>query len=209
MATDRVVSLSGGERATRRAGGVRAAAPAGPTEDLSAAQLLRAARRGDPSAFMSLMDPLLPAIKSLAYRLLDNAVDLPDVLQEVYLSAYRALPKFRGDASLATWMYRITYNACLAQRRRDERNRGSEPAEEAPSGDHADAVAKRLDLAAALAALPIEQRALVLMVDRDGFDYRSAAEALDLPIGTVSSRLASARARLRKALSPNLARGDA
>jgi RNA polymerase sigma-70 factor, ECF subfamily len=157
---------------------------------------------------MSLMDPPLPDVKSLAYRLLDNAADLPDVLQEVYLSAYRALPKFRGDASLATWLYRITYNACLAQRRRDERIRGSEPAVDASGCDHADAVAKRLDLAAALAALPIEQRALVLMVDRDGFDYRSAAEALDLPLGTVSSRLACARARLRDALSPDVAGGD-
>ena len=61
-------------------------------------------------------------------------------------------------------------------------------------------MAERLDLAAALAALPIEQRALVLMVDRDGFDYQAAAEALWVPLGTVSSRLAAARAKLRRAL---------
>jgi RNA polymerase sigma-70 factor, ECF subfamily len=185
-----------------------AAAPVGPPRPLDAEQLLQAARRGDPDAFMSLMNPLLPGIKSLAGRLLDNAADLPDILQEVYLSAYRALPKFRGDASLATWLYRITYNACLAQRRRDEHNRERGPAADASGGEHADSVAERLDLAAALAALPIEQRALVLMVDRDGFDYRSAAKALDLPLGTVSSRLASARARLRNALSPDVAGGD-
>jgi RNA polymerase sigma-70 factor (ECF subfamily) len=67
--------------------------------------------------------------------------------------------------------------------------------------DHAGAVAQRLDLAAALAELPIEQRALVLMVDRDGFDYQAAAEALGVPLGTVSSRLSAARAKLRRALS--------
>ncbi len=64
-------------------------------------------------------------------------------------------------------------------------------------------MAERLDLAAALAELPIEQRALVLMIDRDGFDYRAAAEALSIPLGTVSSRLAAARAKLREALSPD------
>ena len=69
-------------------------------------------------------------------------------------------------------------------------------------------MAERLDLAAALAELPIEQRALVLMIDRDGFDYRAAAEALSIPLGTVSSRLAAARAKLRDALAPDQERGD-
>lgn len=163
--------------------------------------LLSAARRGDPDAFMALLAPERPRLESLAYRLLHAAADVPDVLQEVYLSAYRGLPTYRGDARLATWLYRITYNACLAyQARRPEvaeMQSDVGPAEP----DHAGAVAERLDLAAALAALPIEQRALVLLVDRDGFDYQAAAEALSIPLGTVSSRLAVARAKLREALS--------
>jgi RNA polymerase sigma-70 factor (ECF subfamily) len=122
-------------------------------------------------------------------------------LQDVYLSAYRALPKYRGEARLSTWLYRITYNACLRHeaRRPGAPDRRSGRGEPLP--DHSGSVAERLDLAAALATLPIEQRALVLMVDRDGFDYRAAAEALSIPVGTVSSRLASARAKLRRSLS--------
>ena len=73
--------------------------------------------------------------------------------------------------------------------------------EDQAARDHAGPVSERLDLATALAELPVEQRALVLMVDRDGFDYRTAADALSIPLGTVSSRLAAARARLRRALS--------
>jgi RNA polymerase sigma-70 factor (ECF subfamily) len=122
-------------------------------------------------------------------------------MQEVYLSAYRGLPKFRGDADLSTWLYRITYNACLAhiKRRRPAENQSAD--HEPACADYAEDVAARMDLAAALSALPPEQRALVLLIDRDGLDYRSAATALGLPLGTVSSRLALARRRLRAALS--------
>ena len=163
--------------------------------------LLGAARRGDPDAFMALLAPERPRLESLAYRLLDDSADVADVLQEVYLSAYRALPKYRGDARLATWLYRITYNACLAHQARRPEIAETEPDAGPDHPDHAGAVAQRLDLAAALAELPIEQRALVLMVDRDGFDYQAAAEALGVPLGTVSSRLSAARAKLRRALS--------
>ncbi len=165
--------------------------------------LLRAARRGDSDAFMKLLAPERSRLESLACRLLDDRADVADVLQEVYLSAYRALPKYRGDARLATWLYRITYNACLRHQAHRPDAAGIGAGEERPSPDHAASVAVRLDLAAALAELPVEQRALVLMIDRDGFGYRAAAEALSIPLGTVSSRLATARAKLRGALSPD------
>ena len=178
-----------------------AGAPVSVAEDAQEA-LLRSARLGEPEAFMSLMAPERARLESLAYRLLDDSGEVADVLQEVYLSAYRGLAKYRGDARLATWLYRITYNACLAHRAR--RPEIAEARDEArPSQpDHAEAAATRLDLAEALAELPLEQRALVLMIDRDGFDYQAAAEALSIPLGTVSSRLATARAKLRRALSP-------
>jgi RNA polymerase sigma-70 factor (ECF subfamily) len=163
--------------------------------------LLRSALRGDPEAFMRLLAPERARLESLAYRLLDDSGEVADVLQEVYLSAYRGLPRYRGDSRLATWLYRIAYNACLAQLAR--RPEVAEAPEEAGPAepDHAEATASHLDLAEALAELPLEQRALVLMVDRDGFDYRAAAEALCIPLGTVSSRLAAARTKLRRALS--------
>ncbi len=169
--------------------------------------LLRMARKGDPDAFMRLLAPERARLESLAYRLLEDRADVADVLQEVYVSAYRALPKYRGDARLATWLYRITYNACLRHQARRPKVTDSGP-EGTTAPDHADSVAERLDLAAALAQLPIEQRALVLMVDRDGFNYRAAAEALSIPLGTVSSRLAAARAKLREALAPRSEEGS-
>lgn len=172
----------------------------------SADALLRAARRGDPDAFMKLLTPERPRLESLAYRLVDDGGEVADVLQEVYLSAYRGLPRYRGDSRLSTWLYRITYNACLAHQARRHEIVESESSDGPASPDHAGAVAQRLDLAAALARLPIEQRALVLMVDRDGFDYRAAAEALSIPLGTVSSRLAAARTKLRRALAPDQGR---
>jgi RNA polymerase sigma-70 factor, ECF subfamily len=171
--------------------------------------LLRAARRGDPDAFMELLAPERSRLESLAGQLLGDRADVADVLQEVYLSAYRALPKYRGDSRLATWLYRITYNACLRHQARLPKTVDADAEQGTPAPDHAASVAERLDLAAALAELPIEQRALVLMVDRDGFDYRAAAEALSIPLGTVSSRLAAARAKLRDALAPDQERGDA
>jgi len=173
----------------------------------SADALLHAARRGDPGAFMKLLAPERPRLESLAYRLLDDHADVADVLQEVYFSAYRALPKYRGDARLATWLYRITYNACLRHQARQPDTADAGADEGRPSPDHASSVAERLDLAAALAELPVEQRALVLMIERDGFDYRDAATALSIPLGTVSSRLAAARAKLRGALAPDQERG--
>ena len=169
--------------------------------------MLRAARKGDPDAFMRLLAPERTRLESLAYRLLVDRGEVADVLQEVYLSAYRALPKYRGDSRLATWLYRITYNACLAQRARRPEIAETQLEAGPASPDHAGAVARRLDLAAALAELPIEQRALVLMIDRDGFDYRAAAAALSIPLGTVSSRLAAARAKLRGVLAPDQERG--
>jgi RNA polymerase sigma-70 factor, ECF subfamily len=171
--------------------------------------LLRAARRGDTDAFMELLAPERSRLESLASQLLGDRADVADVLQEVYLSAYRALPRYRGDSRLATWLYRITYNACLRHQARRPETFDADGEQGPPAPDHAASVAERLDLAAALAELPLEQRALVLLIDRDGFDYRAAASALSIPLGTVSSRLAAARAKLRDALAPDQERGDA
>jgi len=158
---------------------------------------------------MELMAPHRSHLAALIYRLLDDASEVPDVLQEVYLSAYRGLAGYRGEAAFGTWVHRIAFNACL--RYRSRRPEVAEPAgaREPTVTDHTDGTAARLDLAVALAGLPLDQRALVLLVDRRGLSYQSAAEALDLPLGTVSSRLATARAKLRRALSPADAAGEA
>jgi RNA polymerase sigma-70 factor (ECF subfamily) len=126
---------------------------------------------------------------------------MDDVLQEAYVRAFTALPRFRGGAAFATWLYRIVYNACLDELRRG-RSRREVALEEWRSAGAADDVEGRLDLAAALARLPVELRAVVLLVDAEGLSYEEAADVLGIAPGTIGSRLNRARAALRVALAP-------
>ncbi|HEX5469050.1 MAG TPA: sigma-70 family RNA polymerase sigma factor [Gaiellaceae bacterium] len=162
------------------------------------------ARRGDEAAFGALLRHYDPGLRALAFRLLGDAERMDDALQEAYIRAFRALPHFRGDSKLGTWLYRIVYNACM-----DELEAASRVvqlplesvAERAdPRAAVAESVADRSDLAVALESLTPEDRAAVLMVDAQGFRYRDAAEALGVPEGTIASRLNRARATLRDAL---------
>jgi len=178
-----------------------------------------AARGGDCDAFLAVLDTYDHALRSLAFRMLGDRDEMDDVLQEVSLKAFKALPKFRGDASLATWLYRITYTTCLNHLRAGGRTVSfSDSDEDDPppglssqlhSGDTADAVVRHIELAAALASLSPEQRAVVALVFEEGLDHRRAAEVLDIPMGTVASRLAAARAALRRFLSEPISTGEA
>jgi RNA polymerase sigma-70 factor (ECF subfamily) len=180
---------------------VTTATALGPAVDIGAPVIERA-RRGDQEAFAAVLRHYDPGLRALAYRLLGDRDLMDDALQEAYVKAFRALPCFRGESRLGTWLYRIAYNACLDELRR---SRGTEelPLEaEVPSraGDPADVAARSRDLAGALAALPSEERTAVLLVDAQGFDYRESARILGIPEGTVASRLNRARASLRIAL---------
>jgi RNA polymerase sigma-70 factor (ECF subfamily) len=164
-----------------------------PTDEL----LLARARRGDAAAFGLLLRAADESHRRLAFRLLGDRQSMDDVLQEAYVRAFRALPQFRGGSAFGTWLYRIVYNACLDELRRSRREvaLGELPGEDSP-GDIED----RLDLEAALAALPPELRAVVLLVDAEGLSYDEAAEVLGVAPGTIGSRLNRARAALRAAL---------
>jgi RNA polymerase sigma-70 factor (ECF subfamily) len=175
----------------------------GPSADVGA-DVVDRARRGDQEAFAALLRHYDPGLRALAYRLLGDRDLMDDALQEAYVKAFRALPRFRGQARFGTWLYRIVYNACLDELKRPSRRQdlpyqdvGESPA---PWADPGDVVARRGDLAGALARLAPEERAAVLLVDAQGFDYREAARILDVPEGTVASRLSRARASLRAAL---------
>ena len=167
-------------------------------------QVLRRARLGDPDSFMELMEAYDRRLRSLAYRLLGDRDAMADAMQDVYLKAFRALPAFEGRSPVGTWLYRITYTTCLDRLESRREAACSFDDAEPPSlrlvPDPADEVALREDLAAALESLSGEARAAVLMVDRDGYDYRSTAAALGIPMGTLASRLSTARAALRRAL---------
>jgi RNA polymerase sigma-70 factor (ECF subfamily) len=155
-------------------------------------------------AFTELVERHDRSLRALAFRLLGDRDRMDDALQEAYARAYRALPRFRGRSAAGTWLYRIVYNACVDELRRErpERRLPLDAVEEGSAPDPSDVATGRAALAAALAALPLDQRAAVLLVDAQGFDYASAAEILGVRVGTLASRLNRARASLREALEP-------
>jgi RNA polymerase sigma-70 factor (ECF subfamily) len=125
---------------------------------------------------------------------------MDDALQDASLKAYQALPRFRGDSEPGTWLYRITYTTCLDYLRRERRFQlltAEDATLDSRAEDPCDIVTRWADLEDALDQLPVEQRVLVVLVHQYGYDYRTAAEVIGIPEGTVSSRLAAARSRLR------------
>lgn len=168
--------------------------------------VLELARRGDERAFALVVRHYDPGLRALAYRILGDRDRMDDALQEAYLHAFRALPRFRGDSALGTWLYRIAYNACLDELKRGHNVVPLESVSERtdPRAGASETVPLRGDLAAALASLSPYDRAAVLLVDAQGFDYASAAEILDVPEGTVASRLNRARAILRRSLDDHV-----
>ncbi len=164
------------------------------------------AARSDATAFAALVREYDRPLRELAYRLLDDHQRMDDVLQEAYAKAFRSLPRFRGESALGTWLYRIVYNTCLDDLRRQRRTAAREqPVAEAPptaaAVDPGELVAEQTTLAAALRALSASERAVVLLVDAHGLDYHEASSVLGVPRGTVASRLNRARAALRSALA--------
>jgi RNA polymerase sigma-70 factor (ECF subfamily) len=199
-----VVSTREGSRRAERLSGVQTIAAPAPRADVEAS-VIADAKRGDQQAFAALVRHYDRGLRAVAFRLLGDRDRMDDALQEAYVKAYRALPKFRGEAGLGTWLYRITYNVCIDELRRPHAA-GDVALDDAAGArslesDPADLVGERSLLASALAALPAEDRAAVLLVDAEGFDYASAARILGVPAGTVASRLNRARATLRRALA--------
>ncbi len=166
----------------------------------SEAELLGRARRGDHRAFADLLRRYDEGLRALAYRILRDATLMDDALQEAYVKAYRALPRFRGESGIGTWLYRIVHNACidLLRRTRDVVPLGPNVVLATPGVDRS--VIARLDVARALDQLSVEHRSVLVLVDALGFDYQDASEVLGVPIGTVRSRLARARHAMRRRL---------
>ncbi|HEU5157569.1 MAG TPA: RNA polymerase sigma factor SigM [Streptosporangiaceae bacterium] len=166
-------------------------------------ELLVRHAQGDPHAFAELVQRHRDRMWAVALRTLGDPDEAADALQDAFLSAYRAVGRFRGEAAVTTWLHRIVINACLDRLRRQS----IRPA--VPMGDDAtlDAVAPKnadptalhevaLDVTAALRKLPPEQRAALILVDMMGYGVDEAARVLDVPNGTVKSRCARGRARL-------------
>ena len=155
-------------------------------------------------SFVTLLKRHDDLLRVLAARLLVGLPDqVDDVLQDAYVRAFRAFPRFRHDADVGTWLYRITYNACIDELRRAGRRPAPiDPADAvalAAVGADPSAAVSAIDLAVrALASLPSEQRAAVVLIDGEGFDVHAAAEFIGVPVGTVASRVSRGRAHIRR-----------
>lgn len=170
-------------------------------------QLVARAREGEQDAFVALVRRHDAAMRRLAARLLpvSEGLDLDDVLQEAYLKAYRSLDRFREESRFSTWLYRVTYNACLDELRRSRlRPVAQDPASpewpvrsDGGIGGDREAIDA---LRSAVATLPSDQRAVLVLVIGEQMDHRSAAKILGVAPGTVASRLSRARAELRRQL---------
>lgn len=188
--------------------------------------LVAAHLAGDPEAFGILFTRHRNRLWAVALRTKGDPEEAADALQDAMVAAFRRADSYRGDAAVTTWLHRIVVNACLDRLRRrkvrladplpdDVDERGSAVAAGAPgvlaSGSEGDAVADPADVVArrerydavlaALASLPFEQRAALVLVDMQGYSVDEAAAILECAPGTVKSRCSRGRARLAPLLA--------
>jgi RNA polymerase sigma-70 factor, ECF subfamily len=185
------------------------------------AALIERCRAGDVAAFEPLVEKYRQRVWRLAYNTLRDREEAWDVAQEAFIRAYQALPSFRGQSAFYTWLYRIVMNlAADRARSRGAQGRafGTERVPEEdwdrvlpdqnPGGEAPDAAAARREqrqrIVKALDTLPEHHRKIVMLSDLEGLSYREIADTLEIPMGTVMSRLHNARKRLRDALKPLL-----
>src|SRR5947207_4965984 len=161
------------------------------------AALLRAHAAGDRDAFTELVRRHRDRLWAVALRTLGDREEAADAVQDAFVSALRSAATFRGDARVTTWLHRIVVNACLDRARR----RQARPTVPLPPDDLAPAAPDELgaseraaEVSAALAQLPIEQAAALVLVDALGYPVDEAARILEAPSGTVKSRCARGRA---------------
>ncbi|MCS6777249.1 MAG: sigma-70 family RNA polymerase sigma factor [Chloroherpetonaceae bacterium] len=171
-------------------------------------QLVKRIQSGDRHAFERLLDAYETRIYRLAMRFTGNETDAEDLTQEIFLAVYHGLTRFRGDSAPGTWIYRVAMNHCLEFRRK--RRPEQVPLEEEIALTSTDwredplrSVEQR-ELAArvesALNRLSPAQRDVVVLHELQGLTYQEVATVLDVPVGTVKSRLANAFRRLRDLL---------
>lgn len=178
--------------------------------------LINAAKDGDLAAFNQLVIAYQDLVYNQAYRVMGESEYAADATQEAFISAYRNLRSYRGG-SFRAWLLRIVTNACYDELRRRQRRPTTslEPMDDAGDevesphwladpGETPEDSMERSELGTAIQScldeLPLDFRSAVILVDIQGMDYTEAAQAVGKPVGTIKSRLARARSRLRDCL---------
>lgn len=178
-------------------------------------ELISEAKKNNADAFCELISPYTGQLLNYAFRMLKNHEDAEDALQEAYLKIYNSLNKFEGNSSFKTWIYRIVTNVCLDMLRKQKRNSTTTLSITDEDGEHElllpddtympERIAQKnaaLDaLQKALSSLNDEHRAIITLRDIDGFSYEEIADAMNISLGTVKSRISRARIRLKELLA--------
>jgi RNA polymerase sigma-70 factor, ECF subfamily len=179
------------------------------------ATLVAAAQAGDRNALDQLLRRHYDRIHGVCRRIAGSTRDADDACQEALIKITRSLPRFDGRSAFGTWAYRIATNAALDEIRKRDRRPGLGTGDDQQPVDATDgraagrieAVTDRLLLDEALAGLPADLRVAVVLRDVADLDYAEIATALDVPVGTVKSRISRGRAALADALNLRLADG--
>ncbi|HEX8466000.1 MAG TPA: RNA polymerase sigma factor [Abditibacterium sp.] len=177
------------------------------------ALLLKRLRNGERGAFETLLDLYGPRVQKLARRYAHSAADAEDLTQEIFLDLFKSVATFRGEAQLSTWTYRVALNHCLRWRdkqtrencRRDENSDEIElPSLDVSSDPQGRAAQRELrgEVHHALGDLSEMHREIIVLHELHGLSYAQCAAILEIPVGTVKSRLSNAFSQLRRALSP-------
>lgn len=178
------------------------------------AVLVEAAQRGDRDAFGQLVVRYQDRLFNTLLRVAGSPEDAADAVQDAFVQAYVKLDSFRGASQFYTWLYRVAMNIVLSRRRRRrparslddaKENRGDEPVDASPAPEDALLARERAErVQAALDDLGADHRAIMVLREIEGCSYEAIAEILELPVGTVRSRLFRARMQLREKLCSSL-----
>jgi RNA polymerase sigma-70 factor, ECF subfamily len=176
-------------------------------------RLIAECLKGNTAAFGELVSRYQDRLFNTVVRLVDNAEDARDVVQDAFLHAYQSLHSFKGDSLFFTWLYRIAVNTAISMKRKqrvvyrmqpagDEKGRIDplDPSEASRPGHALEMAEEERRVHDALAKLSVEHRAVLVMKDMEGMKYEEMAEMLAVPVGTIRSRLHRARLEIRDIL---------
>ena len=171
--------------------------------DSDDARLVEGIRSGSEQVFNLMIDRHQQAVRGFLRRLLANAADADDIAQETFLAAWQDIHGYRGGASLRSWLCAIAWRKARSAQRAWMRRRTRETTYHArtPRDDKPESSAEdRFAVRQAMLALPIKQRAAVVLCLAEGFSHAEAADALGFPLGTVKSHVTRGKALLLQAL---------
>lgn len=171
-------------------------------------KIIARARRGDSDAFEQLVVAYREQVFRLALRMCGSEADADEVAQEAFLSAWKALPNFRGESQFSTWLYQLTTHAAIDLMRREKRQIAADDITEVSAADPAPSPQQQAEQSEqreivrdAILQLAPEQREVVVLRFMEELSYEEIGAVLKLPSGTVKSRLNRAKAQLKEILS--------